>query len=267
MTDKIHPNLAKLAVDIDTLVPLPGNPRRGDVDAIAKSYDEFGQVKPIVVRPNSDGTATVIAGNHQLQAAKSLGWDKIAAVQMEADDDRALTFALADNRIAELGETDDDLLNRMLVEISEDYFPVLETLGWDDFELASIEMSLTEEDLKETTSGQYVTPQIIDPVTKFDDPAPVEAEKPKRELQANDVEARRVEAPQGIDHASTAVLGATSVGSGGAKAVVQYNLVFDEPDQQRRWYDFMRWLRSDPGTDGDTTAERLMNFLEAHVDF
>jgi hypothetical protein len=94
-----------------------------------------------------------------------------------------------------------------------------------------------------------------------------ETEKPKRELQANDVEARRVEAPEGIDHASTAALGATSVGSGGAKAVVQYNLVFDEPDQQRRWYDFMRWLRSDPGTDGDTTAERLMNFLESHVDF
>ena len=38
-------------------------------------------------------------------------------------------------------------------------------------------------------------------------------------------------------------------------------------EQQRRWYDFLRWLRSDAEIDGDTTAERLIFFLEGRVDF
>jgi hypothetical protein len=48
------------------------------------------------------------------------------------------------------------------------------------------------------------------------------------------------------------------------QAVVQYTLVFDNPDQQKRWYDFVRWLRNDPGYDGDTTAEKIMSFIDAH---
>jgi len=41
-------------------------------------------------------------------------------------------------------------------------------------------------------------------------------------------------------------------------------LVFDDPEQQRRWYDFIRWLRNDPGYDGSTTAEKIMSFIDAH---
>ena len=39
------------------------------------------------------------------------------------------------------------------------------------------------------------------------------------------------------------------------------------PDQQRKWYDFIRWLKTDPGTDGDTTAERVLNFVDAHANY
>ena len=69
---KINKSLESLLLPIDKLVPLDGNPRRGNVDAIVASYSEFGQVKPIVVRPNKDGTFTVLAGNHQVRAAKEL---------------------------------------------------------------------------------------------------------------------------------------------------------------------------------------------------
>jgi hypothetical protein len=62
--------------------------------------------------------------------------------------------------------------------------------------------------------------------------------------------------------------GSTSAGvSGSTKAVVQYSLVFDSPEQQRRWYDFLRWMRSDAGVAGETTAEKLIDFLEQHADF
>lgn len=83
MSNGIHPSLMGMAVDIDTLLPLEKNPRVGDVDAITASYVEFGQVKPIVAKRNDDGTATVIAGNHQLEAAKILGWDQIAVIYLE----------------------------------------------------------------------------------------------------------------------------------------------------------------------------------------
>ena len=65
----IHESLTSLSIPIGSLVSLKDNPRRGDVDAIAASYKEFGQVKPIVVVQNNDGKYTVIAGNHQFEAA------------------------------------------------------------------------------------------------------------------------------------------------------------------------------------------------------
>ena len=61
----IAPELEHLAVDITTLDELPGNPRKGDVDAVARSYAAFGQQKPVVVQRRGQKTV-VIDGNHQL---------------------------------------------------------------------------------------------------------------------------------------------------------------------------------------------------------
>lgn len=84
----IHADLAPLAVPLDTLETLPGNPRRGDVAAVVRSSAEFGQRKPIVARRHASGTAggVVIAGNHQLAAARELGWDEIAVVWVDEVD-------------------------------------------------------------------------------------------------------------------------------------------------------------------------------------
>src|SRR5215468_10422419 len=98
----IAPDLARLARPIGSLRTLEGNPRRGDVAAVKRSLQRFGQRKPIVVR--EDGT--VIAGNHTLLAAQELGWDEIAAVGTEDDDATAKAYALADNRTSALGSFD-----------------------------------------------------------------------------------------------------------------------------------------------------------------
>ena len=112
--NKIHKSLVSLAVDIEKLTYLENNPRNGDVDAVAKSYNQFGQRKPIV----ATNDYVVIAGNHQLAAARQLGWDKIAVVITEDDEITAKAFALTDNRTAELGSYDDDLLADLLSEVS-----------------------------------------------------------------------------------------------------------------------------------------------------
>lgn len=113
------PAMAPLPLRVSDLVPLAGNPRRGDVDAVAASYAKFGQRKPIVVRPIGDGRYEVLAGNHQLQAAKRLGWETIAAVLVDDDDVTAKAYALADNRTQELGGYDTDALAEMVQDVSD----------------------------------------------------------------------------------------------------------------------------------------------------
>lgn len=254
----IHESLLSLAVDIDDLVPLSGNPRVGDVAAIAASLEEFGQVKPIVVKSNDDGTATVIAGNHTVEAARRLGWKQIAAVNLsDMDDKRAITFALTDNRINELGTTNGELLHQAIGNVVDDYGDFLETLGWDAFEVAAMDEQYRYLDNDEPRETGYVAPVLI----------PRETEPPPISTTERKTQPSHIDAPTSVDIRDAVTRGSVSVGQAGTKAVVQYTLVFDDADQQRRWYDFLRWLRTDAGTEGSTTAEKLLYFLDAHANF
>lgn len=257
MKHQVDESLNNLLTDITTLRPLEGNPRRGNVDAIVSSYREFGQLKPIVVRPNEDGTATVIAGNHQLEAAKKLGWTHIAAVKYEADDKRAVAFALADNRTNELGYTEPASLNSIIQDISSDYGNLFEDLGWDMFEMAAIsEQAYRIERAQEDEAG-YVPPVIVNP---FDNASKLAVEETD--------EGSRIVPSEEVDSKKLASTGSTLIGASGIRnAIVQYSLVFDSVEQQTKWYAFTRWLKTDPSIDGETTAERLMNFIDAHADY
>ena len=268
MTHKIDPSIEHLAVPLESLRSLVGNPRVGNIDAICASYNEFGQVKPIVVRPNDDGTSTIIAGNHQFQAAQRLGWTQIAVVPMYVDDARAMTFAIADNRTNELGHTDDDLLADALSQIIDDYGELLEDLEWDEFELAMLDLSTETQGT--VTPGLYEQPiiQAFEPEQQAVPTLPSQQTTDQIVVTRDSDGEVRLSAPSSADTSSLVTQGATSAGvSGSTKSVVQYSLVFDTPEQQRRWYDFIRWMRSDAGVAGETTAEKLIDFLEQHADF
>ena len=141
MKHQIADDLTTLAYPIEKLKHLDGNPRKGNVEAVKKSYEKFGQRKPIVATKDGE----VISGNHQLAAARKLGWDKIAVVFTDDDELTAKAFALADNRTADLGTYDDDLLADMLGSVSsdpdmfkatsftnDDLYNISATLGFDD---------------------------------------------------------------------------------------------------------------------------------------
>lgn len=99
--------LRRLLVPVGELHTFEGNPRVGDLDAIAASLTRFGQYRPIVV--GADGA--VIAGNHTLLAARDgLGWTHIAAVRVGLEGDEARAALLTDNRVSELGSFDLGLL-------------------------------------------------------------------------------------------------------------------------------------------------------------
>ena len=119
----------------DELAPYHRNPRRGDVDAIAASLRRNGQYRPIVVNL---GTLTgrpleVLAGNHTLAAARQLGWDRIAATTVDVDDHAAARIVAADNRTADLGDYNTDVLVGLLQELDG-----LEGTGYDDDDLAAM---------------------------------------------------------------------------------------------------------------------------------
>jgi DNA modification methylase len=116
----IAPDLAGLAVPLETLDPLGENPRRGDVEAVMASYRQFGQRKAIVARHTAGGRGEVTAGNTQLAAATALGWREIAVVWCDDDDLTATAWALADNHTAELGTYDRVILARQVSLVAAD---------------------------------------------------------------------------------------------------------------------------------------------------
>lgn len=107
------------------------NPRLGDVEAIAASLQANGQYKPIVV---NRGTYTnrpmeVLAGNHTLKAMRLLTerepdnprFTEVACWVVDVDDDRANRIVLADNRTADLGTYQDDILKELLESLEDDF--------------------------------------------------------------------------------------------------------------------------------------------------
>jgi DNA modification methylase len=106
---------------VDALVPIanvsrfPGNPRRGDVEAIAKSLQRFGQQRTILVQR---ATNYVVAGNHLLDAARLLEWDHIAVTYTDLDETEARAYLLADNQIAARGQNDPEALTAFLRDLA-----------------------------------------------------------------------------------------------------------------------------------------------------
>jgi ParB-like chromosome segregation protein Spo0J len=111
----IHQAIEHLAVEIDTLKAHPRNVRQGDVGAISESLREHGQYRPIIVQKS---TRYIIAGNHTYKAAKSLGWEKIAAHLLDVDDDTAIRMMLIDNRANDLAMYDDRELANLLSDLA-----------------------------------------------------------------------------------------------------------------------------------------------------
>jgi hypothetical protein len=158
---RIAEGLEHLLIAVDDLELLEGNPRRGNVDAVVRSLDRFGQRKPIVFR-EADGVKTVVAGNHTLMAVRQLGWDTIAAVAAnDLTDDEATAYAIADNRTQDLGTYDDELLAGMVQRINDSDKELLYAAGYDDESLKDLLALVEPPDLDD----------LIDEVGDPDDPS------------------------------------------------------------------------------------------------
>lgn len=111
----IREEIAHLAQPISDFITHPKNVRQGDVGAITQSLEAHGQYRPIVVQRS---TGHILAGNHTYLAAKSLGWEQIAATFVDCDEEQAIKILLVDNRANDLAMYDDRKLADLLKDLA-----------------------------------------------------------------------------------------------------------------------------------------------------
>lgn len=129
-------------VPIETVVPYARNPRRnqGAIAKVAGSIKEFGWQQPIVVNTEM----VVIAGHTRLAAAQSLGMSEVPVVVADnLTPAQVKAYRLADNRVSQEAEWDNDLLTLELKDLLGDEYD-LDLTGFSDEELASLLAEETE---------------------------------------------------------------------------------------------------------------------------
>jgi len=104
---------------IDSLVPWESNPRDNSaaVSEVAKSIERFGFASPIICR---SADRMIIAGHTRARAAKQLGIDKVPVRFLDLDPADAKLLALADNKLGEIADWDDESLAQVLLELRND---------------------------------------------------------------------------------------------------------------------------------------------------
>lgn len=123
-------------VPIDAVKPWGRNPRINDhaVEQVASSIQRFGWGSPILAR-QSDGV--IIAGHTRYKAAQQLQLDKVLVRYLDLDPAEARALTLADNKLGELADWDDDALSAVLAGLAEEEVD-LDGLGWSDAELDAL---------------------------------------------------------------------------------------------------------------------------------
>jgi len=89
----------------------PLNPREGDIGQIIESLKTMGQYRPIVANRK---TRHVLSGNHTLQAAVALGWEKVAVHWVDVDEVEEIRILIVDNRTSDLATYDSAELTKLL---------------------------------------------------------------------------------------------------------------------------------------------------------
>lgn len=101
---------------LDELIPYANNPRKNDeaVKYVAASMEEFGCKVPLVI----DKDGVIVAGHTRYKAARKLGWETVPCIVADdLSDEQVKAFRLADNKVAEVAEWDDDALDIELDDI------------------------------------------------------------------------------------------------------------------------------------------------------
>lgn len=127
-----------LEMNVDDLIPYENNPRKNDtaVEKVALSISAFGFKVPIVIDSNN----VIVTGHTRAKAAKKLGLTTVPCIKADdLTDEQIKAFRLADNKVSEFSEWDDE---KLLAE--------LEALGDVDMSLYGFDFPDDDEDDDDT---------------------------------------------------------------------------------------------------------------------
>ena len=121
-------------IQIEEIIPYSRNPRKNQhVHKVATSIKEFGFQQPIVV----DKNMVVIVGHTRLLASQKLGLKEVPVLVADLSESKAKAYRIADNRLNEDSNWDDELLNLELIDLQKDDYD-LDSLGFEKNELEKI---------------------------------------------------------------------------------------------------------------------------------
>ena len=143
---------AAIWIEITKLISPEDNPRINDhvVDRVAKSIESYGFASPIVANYQNE----ILAGNTRYKAAKKLGLKTVPVRQINLTGDKARLYRIADNKLSELAEWNEDLLRDQLFELHDDYTLELSNMGFSDDELTDL---LNQSSLSDQPDPQEIT--------------------------------------------------------------------------------------------------------------
>lgn len=107
-----------IEMNVEELIPYENNPRKNDdaVEKVALSISAFGFKVPIVIDQNN----VIVTGHTRLKAAKKLGITKVPCIKADdLTDEQIKAFRLADNKVAEFSQWDEEKLMKELEELGE----------------------------------------------------------------------------------------------------------------------------------------------------
>jgi len=130
-------------VAIDAIHAWKDNPRKNGkaIGEVAKSIRRFGFGAPILARRNGE----IIAGHTRWEAAKKLGLDRVPVRFLDLDPAEAHLLALADNKLGEVADWDDERLAAIVNLMQSEGVDVTTGTGFDDEAIDKIVASLDTE--------------------------------------------------------------------------------------------------------------------------
>jgi ParB family transcriptional regulator, chromosome partitioning protein len=86
-------------ISISTIFPNPEQPRTefGDLTELTESIREKGVLEPLLVKPKTDGTFMIIAGERRWRASQLAGLTDVPCIEMDIDDQNIAEIALIEN--------------------------------------------------------------------------------------------------------------------------------------------------------------------------
>ena len=101
------------------------------VEAVKQSIRRFGFAAPIIALERS---RMIVAGHTRWKAATDLGLANVPVRFVDLDEGEAMALALADNKLGEMAEWDEQMLNEVIQGLDLEGVH-LEDLGWTSEEL------------------------------------------------------------------------------------------------------------------------------------